>query len=205
MILILTVVRRYEVGEAVYVQSPTEGEDEFIAIITSLWRQGEDNLFHALWFCKSKDTVLGDSGSEHEVIAFLYYIRPDTYRLQLFLTDLCDNNYLEALIGKPDRLVYVKPDEPTPDFGESPDSFFFRLFYHQGKVCFTNPPYQMDCSTGDCPVCKVLSMTHIQPTLLSRLHCSIYDDRLISAGNISIQTYQFQIRSNFRRLAQGDF
>lgn len=129
---------KYEVGEAVYVQSPTEGEDEFIAIITSLWRQGEDNLFHALWFCKSKDTVLGDSGSEHE----------------LFLTDLCDNNYLEALIGKPDRLVYVKPDEPTPDFGESPDSFFFRLFYHQGKVCFTNPPYQMDCTTGDCPVCK---------------------------------------------------
>jgi hypothetical protein len=27
---------KYEVGEAVYVQSPTEGEDEFIAIITSL-------------------------------------------------------------------------------------------------------------------------------------------------------------------------
>ena len=73
------------VGDVVLVCPETENTPLYIGRVVHMWeeREGRRN-FHAHWFTRSAETVLGEAGDATE----------------LFLADLCDDNPLGAIMDK---------------------------------------------------------------------------------------------------------
>lgn len=65
----------------------------FLTRITALWEDGE-KMFHAHWFCRGTDTVLGESSDP----------------LELFLVDECEDMQLSFVQGKV-NVLYKAPSE----------------------------------------------------------------------------------------------
>lgn len=61
--------------------------------ITALWEDGE-KMFHAHWFCRGTDTVLGESSDP----------------LELFLVDECEDMQLSFVQGKV-NVLYKAPSD----------------------------------------------------------------------------------------------
>lgn len=80
--------------------------------ITALWEDGE-KMFHAHWFCRGTDTVLGESSDP----------------LELFLVDECEDMQLSFVQGKVD-VLYKAPSE---NWFMEVQFLTFSLYLH---ICF---------------------------------------------------------------------
>ena len=72
------------VGDCVSVCPETPGEPLYIARVSSMWQVDGDKLFHATWFSRGSETVLGETSDPSE----------------LFLADTCGDAQLESITDK---------------------------------------------------------------------------------------------------------
>lgn len=78
-------VQVVRVGDHVAVTPEEEDQPLYIARVSSMWEEtGGDKLFHATWFHRGSDTILGETSDPCE----------------LFAADLCDDSPLGAIIDK---------------------------------------------------------------------------------------------------------
>lgn len=72
------------VGDFVSVCPEKAGEPLYIARVSSMWEADGEKLFHATWFSRGSETVLGETSDPCE----------------LFLTDTCGDAHLESISDK---------------------------------------------------------------------------------------------------------
>uniref|UniRef100_A0A8C2IQ98 DNA (cytosine-5-)-methyltransferase 1 n=1 Tax=Cyprinus carpio TaxID=7962 RepID=A0A8C2IQ98_CYPCA len=121
-----------EVGDCVSVSPADPSHPLYLARITALWEDGE-KMFHAHWFCRGTDTVLGESSDP----------------LELFLVDECEDMQLSFVHGKV-NVLYKAPSENWFMEGGMDDdikvieddgkSFFYQLLYDGDCARFESPP-----------------------------------------------------------------
>ncbi|ROL51170.1 DNA (cytosine-5)-methyltransferase 1 [Anabarilius grahami] len=137
-----------EVGDCVSVSPDDPSHPVYLARITALWEDGE-KMFHAHWFCRGTDTVLGESSDP----------------LELFLVDECEDMQLSFVSGKV-NVLYKAPSENWFMEGGMIDdikvieddgkSFFYQLWYEGDFARFETPPNvtsSEDCKYKFCASC----------------------------------------------------
>ena len=121
----------------------------YIARVVSLWEEAGKKSFHACWFSRGGETVLGETSDPSE----------------LFLVDTCDDVALGAVMGK--VTVQHKPipldwsnlggrDQDFEPEGEEDGgrSFFFQKWYDYQTARFEDPPQEyLEPSLGACHSC----------------------------------------------------
>ncbi|RXN04401.1 DNA (cytosine-5)-methyltransferase 1-like protein [Labeo rohita] len=121
-----------EVGDCVSVSPADPSHPLYLARITALWEDGE-KMFHAHWFCRGTDTVLGESSDP----------------LELFLVDECEDMQLSFVHGKV-NVLYKAPsenwfmeggmDDDIKVIDDDGESFFYQLLYDGECARFESPP-----------------------------------------------------------------
>uniref|UniRef100_T1J9Z9 DNA (cytosine-5)-methyltransferase n=1 Tax=Strigamia maritima TaxID=126957 RepID=T1J9Z9_STRMM len=149
----------YNVGDHVLVYPNSPEVPMFTAKIMYMF---EDNftkkkIFHAHWFCRCTDTILGETSSDNEV----------------FLVDECENSLLDIIMSKCE-IVYRPPPtswaylggedvaELMESYGEK--KFFYKLFYHRRTARFEDPPKEYievdDSEDKKCDFCPCCNRLH---------------------------------------------
>ena len=95
-------------GDTVSVCPESDNTPLYVARVTRMWEDGDGRKrFHAHWFTRSAETVLGEAGDPSE----------------LFLADLCDDNPLGAIMDRINVRACLPPSLPPsllPLFSGSP-------------------------------------------------------------------------------------
>uniref|UniRef100_A0A672RP14 DNA (cytosine-5)-methyltransferase n=1 Tax=Sinocyclocheilus grahami TaxID=75366 RepID=A0A672RP14_SINGR len=121
-----------EVGDCVSVSPADPSHPLYLARIMALWEDGE-KMFHAHWFCRGTDTVLGESSDP----------------LELFLVDECEDMQLSFVHGKVNVLYKAPTENWFMEGGMDDDikviegdgeSFFYQLLYDGECARFESPP-----------------------------------------------------------------
>jgi DNA (cytosine-5)-methyltransferase 1 len=123
-----------------------DNEPFYVAMVTGMWEESGEKLFHGSWFNRGRETVLGETGDPTE----------------LFLVDSCDDTPLYAIL----RQVYVKYVAPPDNWcdlggveeeegggeGESDEDglhFFYQKWYDADTARFEDlPPHCRDDNTA---------------------------------------------------------
>uniref|UniRef100_A0AAY4B461 DNA (cytosine-5)-methyltransferase n=1 Tax=Denticeps clupeoides TaxID=299321 RepID=A0AAY4B461_9TELE len=121
-----------EVGDCVSVSPDDPSKPLYLARITALW-DGEEKMFHAHWFCRGTDTVLGESSDP----------------LEIFLVDECEDMPLSYIHGKV-NVLYKAPsenwfmeggvDDDMKVIEDDGKSFFYQLWHESEFARFETPP-----------------------------------------------------------------
>uniref|UniRef100_A0A4W5Q3A1 DNA (cytosine-5)-methyltransferase n=1 Tax=Hucho hucho TaxID=62062 RepID=A0A4W5Q3A1_9TELE len=140
-----------EVGDCVSVSSDDPSILLYLARITSLWEDNNGKWFHAHWFCRGTDTVLGESSDP----------------LELFLVDDCEDMQLSYVEGKVNVMYKAPSDNWFMEGGMVEDikvidddngkNFFYQLWYEGDCARFETPPTftpQEDCKYNFCASCS---------------------------------------------------
>lgn len=153
---------------------PAEPNDPlYIARLVSMWEDAiGDKYFHASWFNRGGETVLGETSDPCE----------------LFLVDLCDDTLLSAVMGKvcverkthpSDWRMLGGHEELENESGEQEDEnkFFFQKWYEQDTARFEDPPLEyLEVSDHGVCQCCVRNMRKVRGNMttcmvLSKLLC----------------------------------
>lgn len=134
------------VGDCVSVSPEEPNNPVYLARVISMWEEAGEKEFHAMWFSRGGETVLGETSDPSE----------------LFLVDICDDSPLAAITGK----ATVKFQPPPPDWSvaggreveeedERGDFFYYQKFYDQDTARFEDPPMEHLARSADrvCPSC----------------------------------------------------
>ena len=130
---------------------PAEPNEPFyIARVLLMWEDTNgDQYFHAHWFSRGGETVLGETNDPHE----------------LFLVDSCADTLLSAVTGKvsvelktclSDWHMIGGQDEPEEEMIDQEDgsNFFFQKWYDQDAARFEDPPPEyLAVPNGACYIC----------------------------------------------------
>ena len=82
----------YKVNECVMVEPGDPQNPVYIARITYMWEDCKaKKYFHADWFCRGSDTVLGETADP----------------LELFVTDECDDTLVDAIMKKVKKITWI--------------------------------------------------------------------------------------------------
>uniref|UniRef100_A0A8C7WDJ1 DNA (cytosine-5)-methyltransferase n=1 Tax=Oncorhynchus mykiss TaxID=8022 RepID=A0A8C7WDJ1_ONCMY len=140
-----------EVGDCVSVSSDDPSILLYLARITSLWEDNNGKWFHAHWFCRGTDTVLGESSDP----------------LELFLVEDCEDMQLSYVEGKVNVMYKAPSDNWFMEGGMVEDikvidddngkNFFYQLWYEGDCARFETPPTftpQEDCKFNFCASCS---------------------------------------------------
>uniref|UniRef100_A0A673YD48 DNA (cytosine-5)-methyltransferase n=1 Tax=Salmo trutta TaxID=8032 RepID=A0A673YD48_SALTR len=140
-----------EVGDCVSVSSDDPSILLYLARITSLWEDNNGKWFHAHWFCRGTDTVLGESSDP----------------LELFLVEDCEDMQLSYVEGKVNVMYKAPSDSWFMEGGMVEDikvidddngkNFFYQLWYEGDCARFETPPTstpQEDCKYNFCASCS---------------------------------------------------
>uniref|UniRef100_A0A8C7CI06 DNA (cytosine-5)-methyltransferase n=1 Tax=Oncorhynchus kisutch TaxID=8019 RepID=A0A8C7CI06_ONCKI len=140
-----------EVGDCVSVSSDDPSILLYLARITSLWEDNNGKWFHAHWFCRGTDTVLGESSDP----------------LELFLVEDCEDMQLSYIEGKVNVMYKAPSDNWFMEGGMVEDikvidddngkNFFYQLWYEGDCARFETPPTftpQEDCKYNFCASCS---------------------------------------------------
>ena len=111
----------------------------YIARIASMWEDRfGDKKFHAHWFCRGTDTVLGEASDP----------------LELFLVDDCEDSDLQYTISKVKVIEKPAPSDWFTLGGEEDPShpvkeddgktYFYQKFYEPELARFEDPPTPED-------------------------------------------------------------
>uniref|UniRef100_A0A8B9R729 DNA (cytosine-5)-methyltransferase n=1 Tax=Astyanax mexicanus TaxID=7994 RepID=A0A8B9R729_ASTMX len=137
-----------EVGDYVSVSPADPSNPLYLARITALW-EDDEMMFHAHWFCRGTDTVLGESSDP----------------LELFLVDECEDMQLSFVHEKVNVLYKTPSDNWFMEGGLIDDikvidddgkSFFYQLWYEADFARFETPPEvvpEEDCKYKFCASC----------------------------------------------------
>uniref|UniRef100_A0A4W4H127 DNA (cytosine-5)-methyltransferase 1 n=1 Tax=Electrophorus electricus TaxID=8005 RepID=A0A4W4H127_ELEEL len=137
-----------EVGDCVSVSPDDPSHPLYLARITALWEE-DAKMFHAHWFVRGTDTVLGESSDP----------------LELFLVDECEDMQLSFVHGKVNVLYKAPSDDWFMEGGLDDDmkvieddgkSFFYQLWYEGEFARFETPPKVIpdeDCKYKFCASC----------------------------------------------------
>uniref|UniRef100_A0A6Q2Z553 DNA (cytosine-5)-methyltransferase n=1 Tax=Esox lucius TaxID=8010 RepID=A0A6Q2Z553_ESOLU len=139
-----------EVGDCVSVSSDEPTVPLYLARITSLWEDNHGKWFHAHWFCRGTETVLGESSDP----------------LELFLVDDCEDMQLSYVEGKV-NVMYKAPsnnwfmeggmvDDIKVINDDNGKNFFYQLWYEGDCARFETPPTfnpPEDCQYKFCASC----------------------------------------------------
>ncbi|XP_067140282.1 DNA (cytosine-5)-methyltransferase 1-like [Centruroides vittatus] len=132
----------------------------YIARIVYMWENGNgDMMFHAHWFCRGSDTVLGETSDP----------------LEVFVICECDDSHLSSVVSKC-KVIYQTPDknwflnggneEINTDLCNSEDekTFFYQKWYDSQTSRFIDPPelemYKNDDVIQLCISCNKLQEWH---------------------------------------------
>nr|AKR53930.1 DNA (cytosine-5) methyltransferase 1 [Latrunculia apicalis] len=125
-------------GDCVSVTAEEPNEPLYIARVISLWEESGEKYFHALWFSRGGETVLGETSDPCE----------------LFLVSSCADTPLDAVVGKVSvelRTLGEAADEPDQEEG---DKFFFQKWYDEDSARFEDPPLSyLEYSSRECCSC----------------------------------------------------
>uniref|UniRef100_W5MKZ4 DNA (cytosine-5)-methyltransferase n=1 Tax=Lepisosteus oculatus TaxID=7918 RepID=W5MKZ4_LEPOC len=138
-----------QVGDCVSVSPDDPSKPLYLARITALWEDNNGKMFHAHWFCRGTDTVLGESSDP----------------LELFLVDECEDMQLSYVKGKV-NVMYKAPsnnwfmeggmDSEIKVIDDDGKSFFYQLWYNPEYARFETPPNVSpaeDCEIMFCDSC----------------------------------------------------
>ena len=119
----------------------------YIARVVSLCEEAGEKSFHASWFSRGGETVLGETSDPGE----------------LFLVDSCDDTALGAVTGKVDVQYSPTPQDWSQlggieeDFEpevEHHETFFFQKWYDPDTARFEDPPSEyLKASSVICHSC----------------------------------------------------
>ncbi len=119
----------------------------YIAWVVSLWEEAGEKSFHASWFSRGGETVLGETSDPSE----------------LFLVDSCDDVALGAVTGKVSVQHRPSPQDWSQLGGKEEDlepevdqegTFFFQKWYDSDTARFQDPPLEyLKSSCGICQSC----------------------------------------------------
>ena len=147
-------------GDCVSVTPEEPNVPLYIARVISLWEEAGDKYFHACWFSRGGETVLGETSDPSE----------------LFLVDSCEDIALSAVIGKVSvqyqpipsdwRQLGGKEEDLEPEVEEE-GTFFFQKWYDPDTARFEDAPLEyLESSTGACYSCARLELK------VNHFHCS---------------------------------
>ncbi|XP_061556979.1 DNA (cytosine-5)-methyltransferase 1 [Phycodurus eques] len=138
-----------EVGDCVSVSSEDPSTPLYLARITAMWEDNNGKMFHAHWFLRGTQTVLGESSDP----------------LELLLVDDCEDISLSYIQGKV-NVTYKAPSnnwcmEGGMDVGvkvieDDGKSFFYQFWYDTDFARFETPPKTTpsdDCKFKFCSSC----------------------------------------------------
>lgn len=121
-------------------------EPLYIARVMSMWEESGDKCFHASWFSRGSETVLGETSDPCE----------------LFLVDSCGDTSLTAVMGKVNVQHRTYPSdwrmlgglEEKEEIMEEGSNFFFQKWYDQDTARFEDPPMEyLDNVDNVCQSC----------------------------------------------------
>lgn len=125
-----------ECGDCVLVAPVDSTVPLYIARVVYMWENGNgDMMFHAHWFCRGSDTVLGETSDP----------------LEVFIVCECDDSHLSSIISKC-KVIHKSPDknwflsegneEMNTDIfnGEEEKIFFYQKWYDSLTGRFVDPP-----------------------------------------------------------------
>ncbi|XP_023241204.1 DNA (cytosine-5)-methyltransferase 1-like [Centruroides sculpturatus] len=132
----------------------------YVARVVYMWENGNgDMMFHAHWFCRGSDTVLGETSDP----------------LEVFVICECDDSHLSSVVSKC-KVIYKMPDknwflnggneEINTDLCNSEDekTFFYQKWYDSQTSRFIDPPdlevYKNDDVIQSCISCNKLQEWH---------------------------------------------
>ena len=134
-------------GDCVSVTPEEPNEPLYIARVISMWEEGEEKQFHASWFSRGRETVLGETSDPCE----------------LYLVDSCNDTPLGAVTGKvtvqmktyPSNWKMLGGQEVQEEEGEEDGTnFFFQKWYDQDTARFEDPPLEyLQVSSRVCQSC----------------------------------------------------
>ena len=110
-----------------------DNEPFYVARVSSMWEESGEKWFHATWFNRGRETVLGETGDPTE----------------LFLVDHCDDTPLYAVIHKVQVDFQQIPDdwsmlggveEGDTERDEDGVHFFYQKWYDPDTARFEDPP-----------------------------------------------------------------
>uniref|UniRef100_A0A667WAZ9 DNA (cytosine-5)-methyltransferase n=1 Tax=Myripristis murdjan TaxID=586833 RepID=A0A667WAZ9_9TELE len=168
-----------EVGDCVSVSSEDPSIPLYLARITSLWEDNNGKMFHAHWFLRGTDTVLGESSDPLEVV----------------LVDECEDMQLNYVLGKV-NIMYKAPsnnwfmeggmDVDLKVIDDDGKSFFYQFWYDTEFARFETPPPftpSEDCKYKFCGSCARTKEREDQetPRAFERLEDGDHDSKTLYA------------------------
>ncbi|KAG1714242.1 DNA (cytosine-5)-methyltransferase 1 [Nymphon striatum] len=122
---------RVNVLDDVLVSASNPNELEMIARIAYMWENKKgDKMFHAHWYCRGTETILGDVSDARE----------------LFVVDECEDTVLDTIISLSTVHYKAPPDDWKLKGGDSDtftcdkDSFFYQKSFASETARFEDPP-----------------------------------------------------------------
>ncbi|XP_043229878.1 DNA (cytosine-5)-methyltransferase 1-like isoform X1 [Amphibalanus amphitrite] len=156
---------RLSVGDCVVVESDVTGQLPYIARIEYLWETaGGQRYFHASWFCRGQDTLLGETAEPTE----------------LFVTDECEDMALDSItrqarvLDRSQAAGWFAARESSHVADNEADTFWFQKKYHPEFGRFEDVPPVPENSDGRlafCVCCESLAIEEKRrtPTPLNKL------------------------------------
>ncbi|XP_006821782.2 DNA (cytosine-5)-methyltransferase 1 [Saccoglossus kowalevskii] len=123
------------IGDAVSVSPQDPTKPVLLAFVTYMWEDGnKDQMFHAKWYCRGVDTVLGEMADP----------------LEVFAVDECEDTALEYVMGKSKIMYKAPPENWSMLGGEEVENF---ITDDDGNTFYYQKWYDPDCARfEDIPV-----------------------------------------------------
>uniref|UniRef100_A0A4W3I946 DNA (cytosine-5)-methyltransferase n=1 Tax=Callorhinchus milii TaxID=7868 RepID=A0A4W3I946_CALMI len=124
----------FAINDCVVVSPDDPTKPLYLARITSMWEEGVCKMFHAHWFCRGTDTVLGETSDP----------------LELFLVDECEDMQLSYVDSKV-TVIYKGPSKNWELEGEPENHFELKVVDDDGKTYFYQMWYDPEYSRFQMP------------------------------------------------------
>ncbi|KAG0729876.1 DNA (cytosine-5)-methyltransferase 1 [Chionoecetes opilio] len=120
----------YFANDCVMVEPDDSQTPVFIARINHMWEDGKGKKhFHADWFCRGSDTVLGETADP----------------LELFINNDCEDCLIDAIMKKV-TVQYVEPPHNWKELGGIPEpESDYPIRDHDGTAYWYKMMYQAEC------------------------------------------------------------